>query len=89
MRSEKVFGGDVFNIAHGQTTALRDIKTLIEQKTGKRLDMEQRPPRVGDVSRTWADISKAKEMLGYAPEVSFEDGLARTVALFEIRKGGI
>ena len=86
MRSEKVFGGDVFNIAHGQTTALRDIKTLIEQKTGKRLDMEQRPPRIGDVSRTWADIAKAKEMLGYTPEVSFEDGLARTVAWFETRK---
>ncbi|MBI2053530.1 MAG: NAD-dependent epimerase/dehydratase family protein [Candidatus Sungbacteria bacterium] len=86
MRSEKSFRGDVFNIAHGQTTALRDIKVLIEQKTGKRLDMEQRPPRVGDVSRTWADISKAKDMLGYAPEVSFEDGLARTVAWFESRK---
>ena len=86
MRSEKVFGGDVFNIAHGQSTALRDSKTLIEQKTGKCLDMEQRPSRIGDVSRTWADIAKAKEMLGYTPEVSFEDGLARTVAWFETRK---
>lgn len=86
MRAKRTFRGDVFNIAHGKTATLRDIKQLIEQGTGRRLDLAQRPPRTGDVRRTWADISKAKKELGYEPRVMLEEGMRRTIAWFEKRR---
>jgi nucleoside-diphosphate-sugar epimerase len=46
--------------------------------TGKTLEVKYDPPRDGDIRDSQADISQAREFLGYAPQVTFEDGLART-----------
>ncbi|MBI3114342.1 MAG: NAD-dependent epimerase/dehydratase family protein, partial [Candidatus Harrisonbacteria bacterium] len=79
MQTPRKLRGEMFNIAHGGRTTVNETRRLIEQYTGKKLKLEQRPPRLGDVRDTHADISKAKEWLGYAPEVKFEEGLKRTV----------
>ncbi len=86
MQAAKKFNGEVFNIAHGERTNLLTVKRLIETYTGKKLRLEHRPPRVGDVRHTHADVGKAKKWFGYAPTVKFEEGLRRTVAWFEKRK---
>ena len=85
MQSEKNFAGEAFNVAHGERTDLLTVKKLIEEMTGKKLDLEIRPNRVGDVAHTHADISKAKEWFGYKPTVGFENGLKKTVEWFEKR----
>ncbi|MBI3630870.1 MAG: NAD-dependent epimerase/dehydratase family protein [Candidatus Sungbacteria bacterium] len=85
MRSKKNFGGKALNIAHGQRTKISEVKKLIEQYTGKKIDLERRPARVGDVRHTHADISKAGKLLGYRPKIKFEDGLAKTISWFESR----
>ncbi len=85
MRSEKRFDGDVFNIGAQSRTDLRTVKRLIEQHTGKTLDLDLRPPRIGDVQHTFADISKASERFGFKPAFSFEAGLSRTVDWFKNR----
>lgn len=86
MLAKRKFAGEAFNIAHGERTDLLTVKKLIEQYTGRKLNIEKRPPRLGDVRHTHADIGKARKWFGYAPEVSFEEGLRRTVGWYEARK---
>lgn len=86
MKTKKNFNGEVFNIAHGESTTLNEVKDLIEKYTGQELKLEKRPSRIGDVLHTHADISKAKSRLGYKPEIKFEEGLKRTIAWFRQRK---
>ncbi len=85
MKYEGRLNGEVFNVAHGERTTVNDVKKLIEEYTGRKLDLEYRPARVGDVRHTHADISKAEKILGYKPSVDFREGLKRTVAWFKKR----
>ncbi|MBI4992502.1 MAG: NAD-dependent epimerase/dehydratase family protein [Candidatus Harrisonbacteria bacterium] len=85
MKAKKNFHGEAFNIAHGERTTLNEIKKLIEKYTGKKLSLEQRPPRLGDVRHTHADIGKAKKWFGYVPLLDFETGLRETIKWFERR----
>ena len=75
--------GEVFNIAVGKTYSLLDLAAVIERLAGRRLKRSHSPMRRGDVRKTWADISKAKRLLGYRPGMGFEDGLADTYAYFK------
>ena len=61
--------------------AVAIIKT-IRELVNARVEPIYAPPRPGDVKDSQADISKASRVLGYAPIVSFEEGLARTVAWY-------
>jgi len=86
MQHAEPLKGDVFNVGHGERTSLIEVKDLIEKYTGQKMDLEMRPPRVGDVKHTQADISKISSTLGYKPTVNFEEGLKRTVEWFNQRK---
>lgn len=85
MRSKDNFNGDTFNIASGNKIKLNEIRGLIEKYTGKKLDLDERPERKGEAKESCADISKAKETLGYTPVVPFEKGLSLTVEWFKNR----
>jgi UDP-glucose 4-epimerase len=78
MQSKKKFGGEFFNIAHGERTNLLEVKKLIERYSGKKIKLEKRKPRLGDVRHTHADISQAKKWFGYKPAINFEEGLKKT-----------
>lgn len=52
----------------------------------ERIDVEYRPARTGEIERTWCDVSRARAALGYAPDTSLTDGLARTWAWFRARR---
>lgn len=86
MRASNKLNGEVFNIAYGERTTLNQVKLLIEEYTGKKLELEKRPPRLGDVRHSLADISKARNNLGYDPKISFRDGLKLTVDWFKSRQ---
>jgi UDP-glucose 4-epimerase len=79
MQSRKKFGGEFFNIAHGERTDLLEVKKLLEKYSGKKIELEKRKPRLGDVRHTHADIGKAKKQLGYEATVNFAEGLKKTV----------
>lgn len=85
MQCGKNFHGEVFNIGNGEQTSLKDLRAMIEQMTGKNIPLIQKPPRLGDVRDTKADISKAREWFGYEPETDFKEGLKKTVAWFDSR----
>lgn len=66
------FQGEIFNIAQGQSHSLLECKDLLEKVSGKKLELEQRPARRGDVKHTLADIKSSKSILGYSPNTNFE-----------------
>jgi UDP-N-acetylglucosamine/UDP-N-acetylgalactosamine 4-epimerase len=68
----------VYNIAFGQQTTLLQLFEALKKQAGSSLDPKHGPDRVGDVKHSLADISKAKTLLGYAPEISVEKGLQVT-----------
>jgi UDP-glucose 4-epimerase len=75
-------GGLTCNIARGAPTTLDQLVAAVGAATGVALEPVYGPPRVGDIVASWADVSRAREILGYAPAVPFETGIARTAASF-------
>lgn len=67
--------GQAFNIAYGGREYLIDIYHNLCEALGKEVEPNFGPDRAGDIKHSNADISKAKELLGYDPEYSFEDGI--------------
>ena len=86
MLSEKKLGGECINIAHGDRISLNQARALLEKHTGKTLEIERRPERPGDIRHSHADISKAREILGYEPKINFEEGLKKTIAWHQARQ---
>jgi nucleoside-diphosphate-sugar epimerase len=71
--------GQVINVATGGRISLNDLFATLQTIIGGDLKPEYLPERAGDVRDSQADIGKAQRILGYAPVVSFEEGLRRTV----------
>ena len=74
--------GEVINVATGGRISLNTLFTTIRSLVDARVNPIYAAPRQGDVKDSQADISKARRILGYEPIVSFEEGLARTVAWY-------
>src|SRR5438445_2981606 len=70
--------GKVFNVGVGGRVSLNEVLRELGKITSKTLETKYEPPRDGDIRDSQADISQAREFLGYAPNVAFEEGLART-----------
>ncbi len=70
--------GKVFNVGVGGRVSLNEVIRELGKITGKTLEAKYDPPRDGDIRDSQADISQAREFLGYEPHVTFEEGLART-----------
>jgi len=73
---------DVFNLGESQTTSLRDLIAQIEQTLGKEAKVKVLPEQPGDVPLTYADISKAREALGYDPHTKIAEGIPKFVEWF-------
>jgi len=74
---------EVLNLGAGRTVTVLEVVELLERALGRRARIDWLPRQTGDVSRTWADITAARELLGYAPRVPLEDGIARFVTWLE------
>lgn len=72
-------GGAVVNVAGGKRTTLNQIVAILNELTHQSLPTVYGPPRAGDVLHSHADITRARELLGYAPTVDVREGLARTL----------
>ena len=73
---------EVFNIAFGERISLNTLWVSLKQTSGKEVDAIYGPPRKGDVRDSLADISKGKELMGYNPKFSVEEGMRITWAYF-------
>jgi len=79
--------GQVVNAGAGGRTSLLELLALMETVTGRPIRTEHRPPRTGDVRDSLADLSRAREVLGYVPNVGIREGLERTWAWFLMDAG--
>jgi len=77
----------VYNIACGQQTSLLELFNALKQQAKSSLDPVFGPERAGDVKHSLADISKAKNLLGYSPSVSVQEGLKTTFDWYKNNPG--
>lgn len=68
---------EIFNLGESQTVELKYLIELLEENLGRKAIIEQKPFQAGDVPQTFADISKAKKLLGYNPQTKIEEGIKR------------
>src|SRR5215210_1090980 len=73
---------DVFNLGESQTTTLTELIEHIEKALGKKAIINRMPEQPGDVPLTYADISKAKALLGYNPTTKIKEGIPKFVAWY-------
>lgn len=76
---------EVFNLGNSRPVKLSELVSELERALGKRAVLNYLPPQQGDVPITWADISKARRLLGYDPLVSLAAGMDRFVAWLRAR----
>jgi UDP-glucuronate 4-epimerase len=76
-------GFEIYNLGESQTTSLNELIRLIEEAFGKKANVEMLEPQPGDVSITYADISRAERKLGYHPKIKIEEGIKRFVEWYK------
>ena len=79
LAAESDVTGEVFNVGTGGRVTVNELVESLNEQLGTEIDPIYDDPRPGDVPHSHADISKARELLGYEPVVSFEEGLERTI----------
>lgn len=84
LKSERA-PGEVMNVACGRRVTLLELIAKLRELIPDLPEPRFEPPRPGDVTHSQADVSRAKELLGYVPKVGFEEGLERTYEWFRER----
>ena len=74
--------GKVFNVGCGKAQSVNEVIAAINRIMSKNVPSVFAPPRPGDVEHSLADISLGRELLGYEPRASFEEGLKKTIEFF-------
>jgi len=86
MHSQKIKGSEVLNIACGERFTLKQMVQFLFKIAGKEEHYQYAPEKPGDVKHSLADISLAKELIGYKPVVTFEEGLKKTFEYLKTKK---
>ena len=79
---------EIVNLGESQTTSLARLIELIGAAVGTEPRIETFPPQAGDVRRTFADVSRARDLFGYAPKTPVEAGIPRFVEWMKSRVSG-
>ena len=74
---------EVVNLGSDRPVKLAELIRVLGEELGVEPRIEQLPPQPGDVERTWADISRARSLLGYEPRTTFREGIRRFVEWLE------
>jgi UDP-glucuronate 4-epimerase len=80
--TRRELGFEIFNLGESQTIELSYLISLIEKSLGTKAIIDRQPAQPGDVPITFADVSKARQMLGYKPRVKIEEGIPKFVEWF-------
>lgn len=75
----KPLGHETINLGGDRPVKIREIISMIEELTGKKAVVEQKPAHPADVPATWADIGKARKFLNWEPQTKLEDGVNKLV----------
>ncbi len=80
-------GHEIYNLGESATTTLSALVTMLEQAVGRPATLQRLPAQPGDVTRTFADITRARAALGYAPCVPIHAGIPRFVEWYREHRG--
>ena len=75
---------EVINLGESRTVELNELISLLEKELDMPATIDRQPPQPGDVPQTFADVSKARALLGYNPKTQIEEGLRRFVEWFRM-----
>jgi UDP-glucuronate 4-epimerase len=73
---------EVINLGESRTVELRELIALLEKELGTAAKIDRQPLQPGDVPQTFADITKARRLLGYNPQTQIEEGIHRFIEWF-------
>lgn len=73
---------EVINLGESRTVELTELISLLEQELGKKAIIDSQAPQPGDVPQTFADITRARQLLGYNPQTPIEEGIRKFVEWF-------
>jgi UDP-glucuronate 4-epimerase len=73
---------EVINLGESRTVELRELISLLEKELDAHAIIDRQPPQPGDVPQTYADITRARKLLGYNPSTQIEEGLRKFVDWF-------
>ena len=76
-KNENIY--EIINLGESETISLKRMVETLEEEIGKKAVLKRLPMQPGDVNRTFADISKAKELIGYNPKTKFEEGIQKFI----------
>ena len=76
---DRPYSYQVFNLGKGNGTSLNEFISIVQKHVGKDAIVQQKPDQPGDVPYTCASVEKARVLLGYEANVSFDEGIRRTV----------
>ena len=76
-KNENIY--EIINLGESETISLKRMVETLEEEIGKKAVLKMLPMQPGDVNRTFADISKAKELIGYNPKTKFEEGIQKFI----------
>jgi nucleoside-diphosphate-sugar epimerase len=74
--------GGIFNIGTGRTTSILQLVEVLKKLTGSTVEPDYKSARTGEIQYSCADISAARDTLGFAPKVSLEEGLRETLEFY-------
>jgi UDP-glucose 4-epimerase len=74
--------GAVMNVATGRSTTVNELAEAVGSLLGRSVERELRPERAGDIKDSWADVTRARELLGWEPNVDLEQGLRLAAEAF-------
>jgi UDP-glucuronate 4-epimerase len=81
-------GFEIVNLGESRTISLREMIDVVGAAMSVEPEIRRLPLQPGDVQRTWADISRARRLLGYAPSTGFTEGVERFASWFRDGGGG-
>ena len=79
---------EIVNLGESRTVSLNEMIQVLSEEMGIEPEIERLPLQPGDVTRTYADVSKARRLLGYEPATDFGEGIRRFVKWFEETRAG-
>ena len=83
----KKVGWEVINLGSDSPVDLLSVIRLVEAAVGKKATLQHEPRQSSDVLKTWADISKAREVLDWRPQTSIDQGIRKLVEWYRVNRG--
>jgi len=80
---------EVINLGNNHTVSLAEMVCGLEEVLGMRAELDHQAEQPGDVPQTWADLAKARELLGYEPRIEFREGLRRFADWLFVKNDGL